>query len=134
MINKMITLICLTSFIISCSLDRNNPVDPINTGTPAPSLVTGLFVQPVNDYWLSISWDSDPDNVDGYYLYRSMSYDGYYELLNVIDHDVSSYDDTDEIDTTNNIYWYKISAFVEIGDDNIRLEGVRSNPQSWGPY
>ena len=67
--------------------------------------------------------------VDGYYIYRSQSYDGLYELImDEDDETVSSYEDQG-VDIPGNFYWYKMSAYILIDEE--KLEGYRSEPKTW---
>ena len=129
----MIFLLVLACIVLSCSLDRTNPLDPNVSGIQAPPKVTGIFVSIVNNYWLHITWNDISTEVNGYYIYRSMSHDGFYELIKKPDDDDTTYDDIN-VDISNNIYWYKMSAYSFVGDpaDSLKLEGLRSRPHTWG--
>lgn len=125
---KYIILITLILFTISCSLDRTNPLDPLVSGTNAPNRVTDIDVAITENNTIIISWNS-VNTVDGYYIYRSQSYDGLYKLI--IDEEnssVSLYEDND-VDIPGNFYWYKMSAYIEL--DEGKLEGYRSEPKTW---
>ncbi|OPX28834.1 MAG: hypothetical protein B1H06_02475 [Candidatus Cloacimonas sp. 4484_143] len=126
MMKKILFLIYISILLVSCSLDRDNPVDPHQGYIRIPPQVTNIFVIEQNNF-VSISWDGIED-IDGFYLYRSMSYDGYYELLQDLENTVTLFEDTD-VDIVNNFYWYKLSAYTTVGED--RLEGIRSEPHSW---
>ena len=125
---KYIILIILILFTISCSLDRTNPLDPLVSGTDAPNKVTNIHVIVTLENTIEIVWNPVIAS-DGYYIYRSQSYDGLYELImDEDDEEVSSYED-DDVDIPGNFYWYKMSAYIEI--DGIKLEGYRSEPKTW---
>ena len=125
---KYILPIILILFTISCSLDRTNPLDPLVSGNDAPNEVTNIQVSITENNTIIITWNSMM-TVDGYYIYRSQSYDGLYELI--LDEDnnsVSLYEDED-VDVPGNFYWYKMSAYILI--DGEKLEGYRSEPKTW---
>ena len=125
---KYILLITLILFTISCSLDRTNPLDPLVSGTNAPNEVTNITVVTTENNTIIISWNS-VNTVDGYYIYRSQSYDGLYKLiLDEENNSVSLYEDND-VDIPGNFYWYKMSAYILINEE--KLEGYRSEPKTW---
>jgi hypothetical protein len=129
MMEKVVVLICVYILLLSCSLDRDNPVDPHQGNILVPPQVTNIYIIEQNNF-VSISWNGIVD-IDGFYIYRSMSYDGFYERLPELDNNVTTYEDTD-VDIVNNFYWYKLSAFINIDEDSEeRLEGMRSEPHSW---
>ena len=123
------TLIFLIIFLItlSCSLDRNNPLDTDNY----PSKVLDIQVSYPEDDKVTITWDNQGHaNDDGYFIYRSMSYNGFFEFIQEIDDNtINSYEDEDIIIGENIYYFYKMSAFRII--DSKKLEGYRSDPKFW---
>ena len=125
---KYILPIILILFTISCSLDRTNPLDPLVSSINAPNEVTNIQVSITENNTIIITWNSMM-TVDGYYIYRSQSYDGLYELiLDEDDETVSSYEDQG-VDIPGNFYWYKMSAYILIDEE--KLEGYRSEPKTW---
>jgi len=71
-------------------------------------------------------------DANGYYIYRSMSHDGLFELIADIESNaVGAYLDTENVNIMSNFYWYKMSAYKEIDEDE-KLEGTRSVPHTWG--
>ena len=124
---KYIILIILILFTLSCSLDRTNPLDPMVSGINAPNKVTSIYVATTADNTIMINWDPIP-TVSGYYIYRSQSYDGLYELIkdegNIT---IYNYIDDDVEDIFN--VWYKMSAYILVGEE--KLEGYRSEPKTW---
>ena len=125
---RYLTLIILLLFTISCSLDRTNPLDPLVSGTNAPNEVTNITIVTTENNTIIISWNS-VNTVDGYYIYRSQSYDGLYKLiLDEENSSVSLYEDTYVV-IPGNFYWYKMSAYILV--DGEILEGYRSEPKTW---
>jgi len=123
-----VTLIGLILFTLSCSLDRTNPLDPMVSSINAPNKVTSIYIATTADNTIMITWASMP-TVSGYYLYRSQSYDGLYEIiLDEDDETVSSYEDQG-VNIPGNFYWYKMSAYIMV--DGEKLEGYRSEPKTW---
>ena len=125
---KYLILFTLILFVISCSLDRTNPLDPLVSGTNAPNRVTDIDVVTTENNTIIISWNS-VTNVNGYYIYRSQSYDGLYELIkDEEDPEEYHYEDND-VDIPGIFYWYKMSAYILIDEE--KLEGYRSEPKTW---
>ena len=128
---KITIVIILLLLIISCSLKRNNPLDPLNSGVQAPNKVTGINISITEEDNVEIQWDTmNPNYIDGYFIYRSQTYDGLYSIIFEPDETDSLYEDIDVI-IPPNFYWYKMSAFKEIPGTNKYLEGYRSEPKSW---
>ncbi|MDO9578013.1 MAG: hypothetical protein Q7J16_09020 [Candidatus Cloacimonadales bacterium] len=128
MIKKLCAIVAL-ALIISCSLDHSNPLDPENSGIEAPSEVTGIQVSFSAPNHVSISWNPKT-YVDGYFLYRSFSEDGLYDLFVDLENSISSY--SDETISQNYKIWYKVSAYIFIDEEeNDYLEGYRSAPKTW---
>ncbi len=128
-----ITIIITLSLVISCSLslERNNPLDPLNSGIQAPGKVTGINISVTEDNTVEIQWNPmNPNYIDGYFIYRSQIYDGLYSLIFEPDNIDSLYEDID-VFIPPNFYWYKMSAFKEIPGTDKYLEGYRSEPRSW---
>ena len=127
---KNIILSILILFILSCSLDRTNPLDPLVSGTNAPNEVTNIQVSITVNNTIIISWNS-VNTVDGYYIYRSQSYDGLYKLIIDLENlnNIDEYEDSENIEIPGNFYWYKMSAYIEL--DEGKLEGYRSEPKTW---
>ena len=125
---KNLLLSLFIIFTLSCSLDRTNPLDPFVSGDNAPNEVTNVQVSITDNNTIMITWNS-VNNVDGYYIYRSQSYNGLYILIKDEESfEASSYEDND-VDIPGNFYWYKMSAYIEL--DEGKLEGYRSEPKTW---
>ena len=113
--------------VLSCSLERSNPLD---TDT-FPNKVLDIQISPPENNKVTISWNTQGhSNDDGYFIYRSMSYHGFYELIKEIDDNTTdSYEDEDIIIGENIYYFYKMSAFRIV--DSKKFEGYRSDPKFW---
>lgn len=127
-----ITIIIITlSLVISCSLslERNNPLDPLNSGIQAPGKVTGINISIIAENTIKIQWNPmNPNFIDGYFIYRSQIHTGgLYSIIYEPNETDSLYEDVN-VDP-NRIYWYKMSAYKIIEDK--KLEGYRSEPRSW---
>lgn len=135
---KIIKLLLLVFILIisSCGLDRSNPLDPENGDIETPGLVTGIELtasgQGVINKFVTISWVPVQENEShGYFVYRSRSFDGTYDLIAEIrNRELFSYTDQDKI--VPGPYFYKMSAFVYLDpmnpNDNERLEGPLNRP------
>ena len=128
MLKKFIVMFFLL-FVVSCSLERNNPLDPLNSGIQAPGKVTGINITVTEEDNVEIQWEPmNPNYIDGYFIYRSQIYDGLYSLIFEPDETDSLYEDIDVI-IPPNFYWYKMSAYKIVEDK--KLEGYRSEPKIW---
>ena len=125
---KYFVLITLILFILSCSLERTNPLDPLVSGEGYPGEVHNIHVAIPLSNSVTITWTQVTD-ADGYYVYRSQSYDGLYELIGVVDDNyVNGYEDSFDFNPQGN-FWYKVSAYSLV--DGEKLEGFRSDPTTW---
>jgi fibronectin type 3 domain-containing protein len=128
---KILRPIIILVSLLACSLDHSNPLD----NDKAPAKVIGIEVEAMqNPPKVIISWqelaDLNTQEGGGYYIYRSLSYDGAYERIATIDDPtITTYEDEDVILTGEYFYYYKLSAFKNI--DGERLEGQRSDPVSY---
>jgi len=76
---KMLLPIIFISVVFSCSLRRNNPLDPSFSGIKAPAVVKNILVTRVNSSTSTIEWEMHEDSeVDGYFISRSFHYNGEY--------------------------------------------------------
>ncbi|MDP8202181.1 MAG: hypothetical protein P9M11_08575 [Candidatus Tenebribacter burtonii] len=124
---KYIILIILVLLILSCSLKRTNPLDPLVSGTEDPNRVTNIEVVTAGNNTINITWDT-MINIDGYYIYRSYGSNNLYELIkDEGDISVHEYFDNDVEDISN--VWYIMSAYIVV--DSAKLEGYRSEPTTW---
>ena len=125
---RIYLLLVIFALMLSCSLEHSNPLDPENSGIDAPSEVTGINVTFTNPNHISISWNS-MQNIDGYFIYRSFSEDGYYDLYADLGSNITSH--SDETISQNYKVWYKVSAYIFVDDEENFLEGMRSDPKTW---
>ena len=125
------TNLLLLLIISSCSLDRSNPLDPINNSSiRVPGQVIGveLSVSPLSasPRYIDIRWRG-MDNVDGYYIYRAYSLHSSFErIVTITNNQVIQHRDDSNV-FSGGTYWYKVSAFNDYPEG--RLEGQRSTPQ-----
>lgn len=101
LIKLLIISCCLT--IVGCGLDRSNPLDPAGNNINTPKIVTGIELnssgQGASNKYIIISWTPLQENeANGYFIYRSRSFDGSFDLVTEIrDRVLSSYKDTYKI-------------------------------------
>ena len=119
---KIINILFITLVLFSCSLERNNPLDPVNSGINEPARVV-VHELPLTSYgFVLLEWELQSDAA-GYYVYRSMSYNGYYSRIHESPSDViSSYEDFSDDLVSETWYFYKVSAYNTLG-----LEGYSSH-------
>lgn len=135
-----IIMLIILSLLSACGLDRSNPLDPASGNITTPSLVTGIDLsssgQGAQEKFIDITWTSlNSSEADGYFIYRSRSYDGSFDLIKVMyGSEQNNYRDRYKIVTGQ--YFYKMSAFIylhpESPNENERLEGPLNRPGDVG--
>ncbi len=78
-----------------------------------PDAPSGLDVNAIDPYSISITWTDNSGNENGFALERSFERVFRYQVIATLDEDVTSYDDTDLDDEVN--YYYRVSAFNDNG-------------------
>ncbi|RLC52942.1 MAG: hypothetical protein DRZ79_00330 [Candidatus Cloacimonadota bacterium] len=135
---KKIILLFVVLSVFSCSLKRSNPLDPHGHDIYIPANIkdfqiigewveSGNYVKSYNNT-VRMEWSPNEDEIEGYYIYRSRSYNGLYTRVKTVYAPNHEWADTESSGIEpNNWYYYKISAFNEQG-----LEGYRSEwKQTW---
>lgn len=122
----VIILFLLSILVVSCSLDRSNPLDPSGHDITAPLKVTGLTIPEFSIQSVNLTWDAQL-GLPTYYIYRSHTYDGLYIRVDTVyaglaDSVTVSGEDFDDELLPGEWYAYKVSGVTE---DN--LEGEPSN-------
>lgn len=108
----LIILLCLIT--LSCSLDRDNPLDPTsNDNIIVPPMITGLALSSTVSGKVDIRCDRLQD-IEQYRIYRSLSYDGSYTKIAELSQPVLGtkpyfIDNTVE---PNGYYYYKVSGVI----------------------
>lgn len=89
------------------------PATQLNIGVASlnPSAPQNLEADAQSSSSIVLWWNSTPEEVEGYSIYRSLSEYGRYDLVNILPgHTNTNYTDTGlHSDTT---YWYKITAYI----------------------
>lgn len=131
---KILLYLLLLLSLFACAFQRDNPLDPENTGIPAPRKVTSLNARGLSSpKRVELDWDEVP-LCNGYIVYRAGYYDGDYRAIKVLEEDEfdaenPSYTDNDTALIPREVYYYKVSAY-KIIEDNLRLEGELSENKS----
>ena len=126
---EIVLLFVIIISIASCALERSNPLDPVDNDVTAPDKVIGISVSKTSSDDVIITW-MPKDKADGYYVYRSLSPTGKFQRIDNGSLNASQYDSfIDDNTVPDRWYYYKMSAYVIVGND--KLEGWRSNPQTW---
>lgn len=122
--------------MLACGLERSNPLDPENSNINIPKIVSNIRLSSsgsgATNKFVTITWDIlDVNEANGYYIYKSRSYDGTFDLIHEeFNREENSYTDRDKI--ISGAYFYKMSAFVYLNpaspNDNERLEGPLNRP------
>ena len=124
---NIISIILLFFVLISfgCTLDisRNNPLDPYDSGDLIPGEVVIFSLPNTSTGSVILEWDLQNDAA-GYYVYRSLSYNGVYTQIADVTFAEDAYigvlEDYEDL-ISQTWYYYKVSAYSETG-----LEGYRS--------
>jgi hypothetical protein len=120
----LLTLTC----IISCSLERTNPLDPTGSSKVyEPPKIDSIWVAGELLTWHIPQYTTSTNDTiypDGYYVYAAQSYNGKYTRL------TTKYSEMDTTFTiTDHWYqgfiWFKASSYIVYSDT---LEGRLSNP------
>ncbi len=117
-------LLLISAFLIlSCSLSRNNPLDPLgNPDVFAPPVVQidTLNTDPDLIKWY-IAITKEDSLADGYYIYAAFQ-DNYFGTYDRVEKNVSAYDTTFSKDDVSHEYiWFKITSYNVFDGDT--LEG-----------
>ncbi len=121
---KTYVLIILIFLLTGCSLERNNPLDPLsNSGIVVPQMLSNITLSSSNGK-VNIQW-TRLDNVHKYYIYRSLSYNGQYikiaETFNPQTGNFVTYIDNDVV--INSTYFYKLSS--------VNIQGLEGHISNW---
>ena len=129
----LIALGIIAISILSCDLERSNPLDPDNNSKiDVPSTISISKISSSSagstTKWVKIEWNKSED-VDRYLVYRALDYDGTYSSI-VPDgipntSDSTTYYFKDNNVYAGNLYWYRLAGMSEEG-----LIGHLSSPQS----
>jgi len=130
----LLSLLCL--LVLSCSLRRSNPLDPVGNDEiiiPLPVTnvsATAQSVSGTNIRNVKINWSPNSSNdTDGYYIYRGLAYNSSYARVG----EVGRVDEFIHLNVQPNRpgegYYYKVSAYKIYKDG--RLEGRASFPPTW---
>ena len=95
-------------------------------GTIICTSVSNLKVSNPNCYSIKLDWDMFPNNnVDAYYIYKSTSPTGNFNLINIVNNFPTTYLDLVSNNILNTDYYYKVSASVT--NNGITTETELSN-------
>ncbi len=129
----LLTVVLVSVFSASCGLKRSNPLDPLgnsNIVVPDPVMNPTATASAAHASVKSVTlrWTANnPDNTDGYYIYRGLNYYSAFTLVGT----VSNAENTTFVHTGptvqagSHFYWYKISAYKTYPSGN--LEGSRTD-------
>lgn len=133
-------IVIATLFTFSCGLERSNPLDPGNGNVKIPNMVTNIALstsgQGSTEKYVNISWNALPQGgADGYYIYRSRSYNGTFQLIAELPNRLDSFYQ-DRKDVVAGAFFYKMSAYLYLDATNPRpgdrLEGPLGTPPNFG--
>ena len=128
----LLILILLLGLLSACGLRRKNPIDPYgNSEILVPDVVINFegIVQGTpgsTDKLVNFTWTANNAfSTDGYYLYRSMSYNSSYARIDTVTTNLCSHGAKPWHNVTPGEYWYRVSAWKNYNDR--RLEGPYSD-------
>ncbi|HOZ00602.1 MAG TPA: hypothetical protein PLG20_02210 [Candidatus Syntrophosphaera sp.] len=127
-------LLIITLLLASCGLKRTNPLDPIgNTEIQTPQTVSNLIIYGVSpagadNKYVDLRWDANSSlTTDGYFVYRGLGYSASYAVVDTVFTNSCYHGSEPWHQVLPGIYWYKVSAFKDIYNDEGlylgRLEG-----------
>ena len=118
-----ILLLISAILILSCSLSRNNPLDPLgNPDVFAPPVVQidTLNTDPDLIQWY-VAITKEDSLADGYYIYGAFQ-DNYFGTYDRVEKNLSAYDTTfSKGDVSHEYIWFKITSYNIFDGDT--LEG-----------
>ncbi len=118
-----ILLLISAILILSCSLSRNNPLDPLgNPDVFAPPVVQidTLNTDPDLIQWY-VAITKEDSLADGYYIYAAFQ-DNYFGTYDRVEKNLSAYDTTfSKGDVSHEYIWFKITSYNIFDGDT--LEG-----------
>ena len=136
---KKLALFLLLPLLFSCSLKRDNPLDPLgNPDIVIPGDVGGLaataFGSGTLPRYVYLEWKSNNQyNTDGYYVYRSLGYYNKYAIVDTVLHATGelrqnyTHSSENDLSVAPGDYWYRVSAFKRYSGGT--LEGRPCNPE-----
>ena len=134
---RIALLALLALAALSCQLRRDNPLDPLgNPDVDVPQTVSNVIIYGVSatgadNKYVELRWDqNNPLTTDGYFVYRGLSFNSAYAVVDTVGTNSCYYGSKPWHVVLPGIYWYKVSAFKDVyNDDNQfvgRLEGRKS--------
>ncbi len=130
--SAILFLILVLVLLSACGLRRKNPIDPYgNSDILVPDVVINLTgsVQSSpgsTNKLVNFNWTANnPFSTDGYYLYRSMSFNSSYARIDTVTVNSCIHGSKPWHSVTPGDYWYKVSAWKSYNDR--RLEGPYSD-------
>ena len=98
--------------------------------TTIPTAPTNLKVTNYTSNSISLIWNDNSNNEDGFKIYRSSSYSGNYVLLDTTVSNDNYYTDTGL--NSNTTYYYKVTAYNSAGESN--YSNITSGTTSAPPF
>jgi len=126
-----ILIIFIYLCIISCSLSRNNPLDPIgNPDVFAPPIVQ---IDTVNTTSNQITWfvaiTEEDSLADGYYIYGAFQ-NNYFGTYDRVKTRVSPNDTIfDKNEVSEDYVWFKLSSYNVFNGDTLEGKSTQVPPQ-----
>ncbi len=132
--NLLFILVIVAFSVVSCELERSNPLDPDNNSSiDVPTKISNVSITSSGSgsvtKWVKVEWQSTED-ADAYMVYRALDYDGSY--VSIVPQGIPNTSDTtcsyrDNDVYAGNYYWYRIAGRSEEG-----LIGPLSTPVGRG--
>lgn len=134
---KILFLLVVSFLILGCGIKRDNPLDPHANNLAIPGDVSGFqytaFSSGTSTRYVEFYWNgNNPNDTDGYYIYRSLGYYNAYALVGSVSHvqgestQQFTHSSADDNTVVAGLYYYRISAYKEYPAG--KLEGRLSTP------
>jgi hypothetical protein len=138
--DKIFLLLCIvTVILISCSLDKSNPLDPIDNPDvfypPEIEFANVNATQHFPGYELKwyvgkyVTATYDSIEASGYYLYGAMEYNSQYNVIAIKNKRDTTFN-VEDLYHVPGFHWFKVSSYIVYTDT---LEGHRSKPVAPSP-
>ncbi|NBC84467.1 MAG: DUF1349 domain-containing protein, partial [Bacteroidetes bacterium] len=99
---------------VYCTAEFDN-INISATGNPIPETPDGLTATAVTANSIELSWNDNSDNEDGFIIQRTIGVRPYYDTIDTVPANITSYTDTSGLIATGT-YTYRIRAFNQSGN------------------
>jgi len=106
--------------------ESNASLNNVRIADKLPDAPSNVEANTTGPYSIKIAWTDNSDNEDGFYIYRKEGSGDFIRLNNVLNANVTVYEDTGlKADTK---YTYRVSAFNVVGENNSTNDDDNTTP------